>query len=440
MKSLRRRLLVTQIGALLVTGVLASLLTYSLAWDVFNRQRNYNLEQIAYSIVRHGVVSESGEDEDEDPADRGQFVSQIWNADGSLAYSSIEGVGPPPQKPGMHTVLWHGDEWHIYSLYDRGLTIQVGNPVAKRTRIFTSIIPWLLLPLTVLVLVLAGLIWLSVTRGLVPLKHLRAEIGRRDATTLAPLDSAYLPDEVTPVVATLNDLLARLESALTAQGRFVADAAHELRTPLAAVRLQAQLARQARDPAEQAENLRQLMAGIDRASHLVEQLLQLARLEPGAWHDRRDPVALDDLARQVVASLSAQADARDIDLGVGVCEPVSLTGHAPSLRAMLANLVDNALRYIPKGGRVDVEVRATPEAALLSVADNGPGIPPEERASVFNRFYRVAGADIPGSGLGLSIVKQAVELHGGHIELGASEAGGLLASITLPRTKIDSGG
>jgi signal transduction histidine kinase len=435
MKSLRRKLLVTQIGVLLITGVLASLLTYSLAWDVFNRQRNYNLEQIAYSIVRHGVVSANGEEDDEDPADRGQFVSQIWNADGSLAYSSIEGVGPPPQPPGMHTVLWQGDEWHIYSLYDRGLTIQVGNPVGKRAVLFANIVPWLLLPLTVLVLVLAGLIWLSVTRGLAPLKQLRAEISRRDAGTLTPLETVYLPDEVTPLVATLNDLLARLESALNAQGRFVADAAHELRTPLAAVRLQAQLARQTRDPAEHEASLRQLMAGIDRASHLVEQLLQLARLEPGAWHDRRETVALDDLARQVVASLSAQADARDIDLGVGVCEAVTLPGHAPSLSAMLANLVDNALRYIPKGGRVDVEVRATPEAAILSVADDGPGIPPEERERVFNRFYRGAGAEIPGSGLGLSIVKQAVELHGGVIELGESESGGLLARITLPRTK-----
>lgn len=435
MNSIRRRLLLWQIGALIVTGILASLITYSLAWDGFNRLRDYGLEQIAYSIVRHGVVAE-GENADGieiDPADRGQFVSQIWNADGSLEFSSIEGVGPPPQAPGMHRITWDGEEWRLYTLKDGGLTIQVGNPVTNRARIFSDIVPWLLLPLSILILSLGGLIWVSVSRGLAPLEQVRAEIGRRDAGSLAPLDTGHLPEELAPVIETLNELLRRLGATLDAQGRFVADAAHELRTPLTAVRLQAQLIGQVGDDAEREASIVRLMSGVDRAGHLVDQLLQLARLDPVAWNGQIEPVALDDMAREIVAALSAQADIRHIDLGIGECQPARCLGHAASLRAMLTNLVDNALRYIPEGGRVDVDVLNQDDAILLSVADNGPGIPVEERTRVFDRFYRGSGVEMPGSGLGLAIARQAVQMHGGRIALGDAPAGGTLVQVILPK-------
>lgn len=434
MTSIRRQLLLWQIGALLATGLLASVITYNLAWDGFNRIRDYGLEQIAYSIVRHGVVTDDGPNED-DPVDRGQFVSQIWNADGTLAYASIEGIGPPPQTPGMHTVAWQGEEWHIYTLKDGGLTIQVGNPVTKRARIFAGIIPWLLLPLSLFIIVLGGLIWVSVSRSLQPLERLRSDLRRRDVGSLSPLDEHGLPQEVAPLIQTLNDLLKRLDTALTLQGRFVADAAHELRTPLTAVRLQAQLARQAGNDSEREENHARLLAAIDRAAHLVEQLLQLARLEPAAWRGQAQPVAMHEIARGVVASLSSQADAKGIDLGLGVCEPVVIDGHAPGLQAMLTNLVDNALRYTQPGGRVDVELRVAGEQALLTVSDNGVGIPVAERERVFDRFYRVAGMETSGSGLGLAIVRQVAELHRGHVELDDAPGGGLLARIALPRRR-----
>jgi len=432
--SIRRQLLLWQIGALLATGLLASAITYNLAWDGFNRIRDYGLEQIAYSIVRHGVVTDDG-GSDDDTADRGQFVSQIWNANGSLAYASREDVGPPPQAPGLHTVTWQGEDWHVYTLKEGGLTIQVGNPVTKRARIFAGIVPWLLLPLSLFILVLGGLIWVSVSRSLRPLERLRSDLRRRDVGSLSPLDERDLPQEVAPLIQTLNDLLKRLDAALTLQGRFVADAAHELRTPLTAVRLQAQLARQAENDLEREENHARLLAAIDRAGHLVEQLLQLARLEPSAWRGDARPVAMHELAREVVAGLSGQADAKGIDLGLGVCEPVAIDGHAPGLQAMLTNLVDNALRYTQAGGQVDVELRVDGARAVLTVADNGPGIAAAERERVFDRFYRVAGTDIPGSGLGLAIVRQVVDLHRGHIELDDAPGGGLLVRVTLPRRR-----
>ena len=432
MISIRRQLLFWQIGALLATGAVASLLTYSLAWDAFNRQRDYGLEQIAYSIVRHGVVLESGESES-DTADAGQFVSQIWNADGSLAYTSIEGAGPPPQAPGLHSIVWQGEEWHLYTLKDGGLTIQVGNPVTRRARIFAGVVPWLLLPLSVFILLLGSIIWFSVGRGLAPLQDLRTELRQRDFGSLEPLDTAALPPELVPLVKTLNELLARLDAAIHVQTRFVADAAHELRSPLAAVRLQAQLARVASGEAAAVPDYERLMAGVDRATHLVEQLLRLARVEPAAWRGTLQAVSLDQVARKVVADQSTLAESRRIDLGLASCTPVTVAGDADGLEAMLGNLVDNALRYIPAGGRVDVELRATERVAVLSVTDNGPGIAAAERERVFDRFYRIPGTQASGSGLGLAIVRQVAALHHGRLEIGDAPGGGLSVRVTLPR-------
>jgi two-component system OmpR family sensor kinase len=429
MNSIRGRLLLWQISALLLTGLLTSTITYLLVWDAFNRIRDYGLEQIAYSVVRHGIEY----DDDEDVRnDHGQFVSQIWGADGSLLYSSVDDDGPPRQQPGLNVLDWNNAEWRIFSLKEGGLTIQVATTSANRARRFATIAPWLLIPLVVLVVVLGLLIRAAVTRALAPLEQVRSEIGQRGVQSLHALDSRSLPDEVAPLVETLNDLLVRLDQALVAQRRFIADAAHELRTPLTAVKLQAQIARRAESGAERDTALAALSSGVDRAAHLVEQLLGMARLEPAARQELFAPVALDALAKQVVADFSTLAEAREIDLGVGECQSLTLNGQAESLRMMLGNLVDNAVRYTPDGGRIDVELREQEGMARLSVGDTGPGIPASERERVFERFHRLADADIPGSGLGLAIVKQVVDLHGGQIALGDAPGGGLKVTVTLP--------
>lgn len=427
--SIRGRLLLWQISALLLTGLLASVITYMLAWDAFNRVRDYGLEQIAYSVVRHGIEYDN---EEEVRNDRGQFVSQIWTADGSLFFSSLEDVGPPRQTPGLHVIEWEGTQWRVFTLIEGGLTIQVATTSASRARRFAAIAPWLLLPLGVLVVVLGLLIRAAVSRALTPLEQVRGEIGRRGVQSLHALDSRHLPDEIAPVVDTLNDLLVRLDQALVSQRRFIADAAHELRTPLTAVKLQAQIARRAETEAERDAALAQLVSGVDRAAHLVDQLLGMARLEPAARQAVFAPLALDDLVKQEVAACSSLAEARDIDLGVGECQPVILDGHADSLRMMLDNLLDNAVRYGREGGRVDVELRERDGMAQLTVCDDGPGIPASERERVLERFQRLAGADIPGSGLGLAIVRQVVVLHGGTLSLEDASSGGLRVLVTLP--------
>lgn len=410
---------------------MVSLITYSLAWNGFNRVRDYNLEQIAYSVLRHGVVSESGE-EVPSSENRGQFLSQIWSADGQLVYTSRPDIPLPPQKNGLNVLDLADEEWHIYTLRDGGLTIQVANTSANRAEMFARIISWLILPMGLLIAGLGGLIWLAVGRALRPLDKVRGEIGARDVARVHALDTRRLPEELAPLVEALNALLARLEAALALQSRFIADAAHELRTPLTAVRLQAQLAQQAGSAQERERALAQLIDGVDRASHLVQQLLNMARLSPEANRGKRGPVALDALAKQVVAEFSPQAEARDIDLGVGVCTPLTMLAQVDALRVLLGNLVDNALRYTPPGGRVDVNVMAEEGRAVLSVADNGPGIPIEARERVCERFCRLAPADIPGSGLGLSIVRDSATLHGGCVHLEDTPGGGLTVRVELP--------
>ena len=427
--TIRGRLLLWQISALMLTGLLVSIITYLLAWDAFNKIRDYGLEQIAYSVVRHGVQYDNDEDVRND---RGQFVSQIWAADNSLFYSSLDNAGPPRQAPGLHVIESNGIEWRVFTLREGGLTIQVATTSASLARKFAAIAPLLLIPLVVLVLVLGLLIRAAVGRALAPLEKVRTEIGQRGVMSLHALDTRGMPDEVAPLVDALNDLLVRLDQAMVAQRRFIADAAHELRSPLTAVRLQAQVASRAGSDREREAALAQLAGGVGRAAHLIDQLLHIARLEPSARQGAFEPLALDGLIKQTVADFSAQAEARDIDLGVGACATLGLVGQADNLRMLLGNLIDNALRYTPTGGRVDVELTETEGNAVISVSDNGPGIPAAEREHVFERFYRVAGSDIPGSGLGLSIVRQVALLHGGRVELASAPSGGLLARVTLP--------
>ena len=240
-----------------------------------------------------------------------------------------------------------------------------------------------------------------------------------------------------PSLATaLSDLLARLRAALERERAFMADAAHELRTPLTALHLQMGMLARASSEAERAAATERLSAGVQRAIRLVEQLLSLARQEPRAQGERM-PVRLDELAREVVAELVPLADAGRIDLGVSSAQALSVRGDADDLRTLLRNLVDNAVRYTGAGGRVDVSVAEEEEeeaggarAVRLTVSDDGPGIPPEERERVFDRFHRRAGTTLPGSGLGLSIVKSIADAHGATLTL-AGGASGKGLSVTV---------
>lgn len=279
---------------------------------------------------------------------------------------------------------------------------------------------------------LGGWLWFATWRGLKPLDAVAAEIAQRDPERLDPVQPAAAPKEVRPLLDALNALFARVDAAMEKERAFTADAAHELRTPLAAISTQAQVAARARDAAERDHALAQLSASARRASHLVEQLLTLARLDPAA-RPAMSAVRLDRLAAEVCADHGAAALEKNIALELDAPQPVGIEGNEAMLRILLRNLVDNAVRYTPAGGKVGVGVTAREGAARLTVSDSGPGIPAEKRAEALRRWHRLAGQEIEGSGLGLSIVARIAELHGATLELvdGIGRPG-LAVRVTFP--------
>ena len=439
--SLRRALIGWITLGLLVAIVAAAVATYLRARDEANALFDHQLAQVAASVTGMPLAAPRP------PAampGTDALVVEVWTKDGVDVYlSQPQRPLPPPQELGYHTVATDRGAWRIYSVLAGDQVVQVAQPMALRRELAASMALSTILPLVGVLPFLAVFVWLAIARGLAPLDRLAAALRRRSSRTLSPLPEAGLPVEVQPVVQALNGLLARLDSALDAQRAFIADAAHELRTPLTAISLQAQLAERAGTEAGRAAALSDLRAGLDRATQLAGQLLTLAREEPGVTDRAFAPVDLAALAAEVIADHIAAAAARRIDLGLTRTQstaaadsstgpPVGVDGDAQSLRTLLGNLVANAVRYTPEGGRVDVDVATIDGAATLAVRDSGPGIPEAERARVFDRFYRAPGtAHRPGSGLGLAIVKSIAERHGATITLGPGFPGPAGPGLTV---------
>jgi signal transduction histidine kinase len=272
------------------------------------------------------------------------------------------------------------------------------------------------MPLLLGLPLLGAWIWFATRQGLAPVAEIAAEVAGRDPERLDPISPAAAPKELRPLLDALNGLLGRVAVALERERGFTADAAHELRTPLAAIATQAEVASRAREASERDHALNQIVAGSRRAAHLVDQLLTLARLDPVAPLVLT-PVGLDSLAAEVCADHGALALEKHIDLALEAPGAVIVQGSADGLRILLRNLVDNAVRYTPSGGKISVAVAIQDGAAVLSVSDSGPGIPPEQRENVLQRFHRLAGQDTDGSGLGLSIVARIAQLHRARLEL-----------------------
>jgi signal transduction histidine kinase len=280
---------------------------------------------------------------------------------------------------------------------------------------------------------LALMIWLAVRYTLKPLTEVADEVARRSPASLEPLPENSLPAEILPLVQRLNSLFDQLSRAFDIQKRFVADAAHELRTPLTAVKLQVRILERSESEDERTEALDSLKSGVDRAARLVGQLLALARVEPEAPSVPLVDVLLNGLIREIIAEQAWIATDKGIRLVTGDDGPTSVIGEPDALRVMVSNLVDNAIRYTLPGGTVEMFVRQNELGAIIDISDTGPGIPPEERERVFDRFYRRQGVDSAGCGLGLAIVKSAVTRHGGSIILGENAEGkGLRVIIELP--------
>jgi two-component system, OmpR family, sensor kinase len=431
MSSIRRKLLLTLIGALSVVMVIGAWATYSAAWDEANTIFDYHLEQIALSVRNQTF---QGRTEALAGDERFEFVIRIWDRNGlGIYYSRPHRVLPDVARLGYATEQTSNGAWRVFALQYHDQTIAVAQPMNVRARLAARAALHTMIPFIVLLPLVALLIWLVVSRELRPLTELARSVARRTPDALDPISEQGVPVEAWPLVRSLNDLLARLQTALQTQRDFIADAAHELRTPLTALQLQAQLLERASDEADRTAAMADLKHGLERSIHVVRQLLTLARQEPGASEPVLATVAVSDLAKQSVAAHANTAAAREIDLGVAASDPAALvSGNADALRTLLDNLVGNAVRYTPAGGRIDVGCGCTGEQAWLEVADNGPGIPVAERERVFDRFYRRSEQDVAGSGLGLAIVRAIADKHGASIELADTPGGGLQVRVEFP--------
>jgi two-component system, OmpR family, sensor kinase len=360
----------------------------------------------------------------------------VWSLDGVRIYlSQPHAVLPGITTLGFSTVDTTGGQWRVFGAQARRQVIQVAQPMSVRSAQAARLALRTLLPFAWLVPLLGLAIWLLVGVSLRPLDRLAATVASRDPASLQPLPDAALPEEAQPLVASLNTLLGRLSTVLKRERAFIADAAHELRTPLTALRLQVEAVEKAADGVERAQAVQQLAAGVERSSRLVEQLLSLARQDPGI--DRpRVAVALDRLAADVIAQMVPVADRRSVDLGLEEGPSVQLYGDEDSLETLLRNLIDNAIRYTPPGGKVDVAIERAADHVTLRVTDTGPGIAPADRQRVFDRFVRLPGSGAMGSGLGLAIVKAIADAHGATIELGEGPGGrGLAVTVRFPNLK-----
>ncbi|WP_347309679.1 ATP-binding protein [Defluviimonas sp. SAOS-178_SWC] len=358
--------------------------------------------------------------------------------DGGTAWKSVGDPDFPTDKwqSGFTDTVTDGGRWRVFGAADgAGRFVEVALRQEARARFADRVAVHILHPLWFAVPLLALLVWFSVRWGLKPLRAIAATVERRRADDVQPLDIRWAPSEVQPLIDALDRLLARIAALLERERRFAADAAHELRTPLAAIRTHAEVARQERDPTRCAEAIEGVIAGSDRGSRLVEQLLVLSRLDQDALTGATGPVDLRALVIDCVAEAAPGAALTGVDLGAaeaGGGETV-VTGNRELLRVMIRNLIDNAVRYTPAGGEVTAAVESGGGEVVLRVVDSGPGIPAELRERVFDRFYRVEGNHRPGCGLGLSIVSRIVALHGGQVGFeDAKDKGGFTVRVTLP--------
>ena len=434
MTSIRARLLASILATLAFGALVMGLAAYRNVLHEAEALFDYQLRQMALSLRDQGEIAaaQAGALADTEF----DFVIQIWTVDGRAIYASR----PHPELParaviGFADVAVGDKTWRSFSVATQDRVIQVAQPQQIRERIAAQAALRSVLPLLAVAPLMAAAVWWFVALAFRPLQRVADSVRVRDAQSLEALPLTGLPDEVRPLVQALNALLGRLATSFNAQRAFVADAAHELRSPLTALRLQIGRLRRSPDDAARAAALDALSAGVERAVRLVEQLLTLARSEPGTPVVGRETIALGELVRQVVADTVPYAVSRGTELELDADDAVRVEGERTALAALVRNLADNAVRYAPPGSRVRLVVSLDVGAPQLVVDDAGPGIPEADRDRVFDRFYRRdeaaagEGGAAEGSGLGLAIVRSVAERHGARVSLGDSPLGGLRVTV-----------
>ncbi len=435
--SLRNRLLALVLGSVAIAWIGAAVFAYRDARHETDELLDGYLAQSAALLVAQ-AGDELGELDLEHAPQLHRYARrvafQIWEGGTKLKVHSMNAPDRrlSPRDEGFDDVEVGGSAWRVFSSHDahRDLLVQVGELRSARDAVAFAVARGLAAPLVVALPVLGVLLWIAVTLGLAPLSAVRRGVAQRDSGNLAPLDVGTTPREVAPLVAGLNALFERVRASMEHERRFTADAAHELRTPIAAVRAQAEVALAAGGEGERRHALEGVIAGCDRAAHLVDQLLTLARLDP-ARPAGPDPAAdLAASARDVAAIHAQAALERGLELSVEAPASAMARVEPALLQILLRNLVDNAVRYAAGVGReIRIEVVGG-DRPLCRIVDDGPGIPPDERSRLGERFHRRKGSAEPGSGLGLSIVQRIAGLCGATVTFETAPGGrGLCVTV-----------
>jgi two-component system OmpR family sensor kinase len=435
--SLRGRLLWFLLAAISIAALAQASIAYRAALADVDQISDYHMQQMALSLRSGAPLSNMEAAPGIDAgAESSDLVVQVWTPDGVQIFRTVSPARLPQLAVlGFSNVEANGRKYRIFSVQTSSQTVQVAQDMAARRQMAGNMALRTVIPIALMMPMLMLVVWWVVSGSLEPVARVRKQVASRQADDLSPVSEAGLPDEVRPLVHELNLLFGRVKTAFDAQQNFVADAAHELRTPLAALKLQAQGLERADNPDTRQVAVARLTAGIERATRLVEQLLVLARQEASAAGGAgQQQVALAELARRTVGDMAGAAQNKGVDLGLLHADEVSVNGQGDALMILMRNLVDNAVKYTPAGGTVDLAVRADAAGARIVVEDSGPGIAAEERERVFDRFYRIAGSEASGSGLGLAIIKAIAERHGATLALGQSERlGGLSAVVAFPK-------
>jgi two-component system sensor histidine kinase QseC len=452
MRSIRTRLLVMLLATTTLTWGAAAAWTWRDAHRQVDALLDAQLAQSARLLLAqagHELGEGDGDDDDDEDPPRAtqdehplerQLHFQAWDREGSLRYrsSSRTPVSRLSQvERGFSEVTVGSERWRVFSMWDRRqrVLLQVGQEHGVRDALVVSLVLRTLMPVLLGLLgTLVVMAW-AVQRALRPLQRVAREVAQRSPDTLGPLALQPVPTEVEPLSRALDALLARLQRMMDSERQFTSDAAHELRTPLAAIKAHAQVARQSTQDQERAHALDQVTRGVDRATHVVEQLLTLARLDPQRPPQGWGAVDVHGVAREVLADLAPVAIQDGAELVLDGDAPGVIQGDATLVGTLVRNVVDNAVRYGPRGGTVTVRVRQGPDGVTLAVEDQGPGIPAAQRERVFDRFHRGANVTASGSGLGLSIVKRIAELHRATVTLEDGAGGqGLRLTVHFPRS------
>lgn len=434
MKSIRWRLIVWLVAGLVVLALIAGYSLYRTARNEASELFDYELRTVALSLP---VTSEDGAPTDAPgSADWGglaedRLVIQRWDGNNIAQYHNEVARSMPRLTPGFHDKEWDETHWRVYGIQLPDRYVQVAQPIAVRDSLAVGMALKIIAPLWVLVPAIVLFVLWVVSKGLQPISAISRSVAQRSYESLTPLSfDQPIPSEIAALVNSLNDLLTRLDQAVAAQRVFVANAAHELRSPLAALKLQLQHANQQHALGADSAIAAKLEGRLNRLIHLVQQLLDLARADAGQGNIM-NVIDIRALTEQVVGDYSFTAESRGIDLGlVGPDGPLFVHGDSTGLTMLMVNLVDNALRHTPDGGAVDVRLCREPDGVALEVIDSGCGIPREELEKVTTRFYRGADAVGQGSGLGLSIVSRVAERHHTRLTLeNRSDRTGLIARV-----------